>query len=241
MAVKGLANSGNTGIHRGGRKWAGYEEDFSAAQFDQMFGHHETAGHIIDAHQIKIASAGIIEEIPIQEHDGDTGFSKGFGQVLVGFALSGLQFSWREKDAAYFAIDELFADFLGMHETGIRVDARVGGTAPQQTIFIDASEAGDFTADNLEDFGIGEAGDQQAQNAGRCAALVIGADVGARAGAAIDQALGLQIAQGAGHGGPRNPKLLDQLNLARQTGPIAIFAAGNFGFKMTAYLAVFWL
>jgi len=63
-----------------------------------------------------------------------------------------------------FPLDELFADFLRVFEAGVGVHARVGGTAPEQAVFIDPRQAGNFTTDDLKNFRAREARHEQPQN-----------------------------------------------------------------------------
>jgi Immunoglobulin I-set domain/Glycosyl hydrolases family 32 C terminal len=119
MSDNGFADSGNARIHGGGGKGTSDEKGFPASQLDEMFGNHEAAGHVIQAHQIEVAPPGKFHEIAVQQHDRDARLPQRFREMRVGLLLARLQFRRGEKDAADFSIDELFADFLGVFEAGV--------------------------------------------------------------------------------------------------------------------------
>lgn len=99
---------------------------------------------------------------------------------------------------------------------------------------MDAGEAGDFAANDLEDFSAGEPRHEEAEDAEGGVALKIGADVGAGAGAALDEAAAFEIAQGAGDSGARHAELPDQLHFAGEPRTLAKAAGGDFGLQVTA-------
>jgi SAM-dependent methyltransferase len=140
--------------------------------------HRPAARHIVNIHQIKIAALGEIQQVTVKQHNRNTGFPQGFSQFAVGPLLTGLQFGRREKNAADFSLDELFADFWRVFQAGVGVHAWVGGTAPQQAILIDARDAGNFAANDLKELCAGQPRHQQAQNTrGGIALNVLGTQV----------------------------------------------------------------
>jgi len=102
-----------------------------------------------------------------------------------------------------------------------------------------AGQACQFAADDLEDFRGAEAGDEQAQQP-RCRSGVgTLADERARASAAFDEALVLQVTQCARDGGPRDAEAANQLRLAWQTAGWRVSAGGDVGAQLARDVAVF--
>ena len=143
-----------------------------------MLGHHVAAGHVVNSHQVKIAAAGKIQQITIQEHDRNAGFRRD-SPAACWLLLAGLQFRGAKKTPLIFRS----MNCLQISSVCLRLASvstrRIGGAAPQQAVFINAGQAGDFTANDLENLGVGEARHEQAQNAGVGGALVVGAHIGA--------------------------------------------------------------
>ena len=77
-------------------------------------------------------------------------------QAPVGRLLLRHQFIRREKDAAHFALDEMLAQFLGVLQAGVGVLTRMRRAAPEQTVFMDTRETGQFAANELEDFRVAQ-------------------------------------------------------------------------------------
>jgi hypothetical protein len=78
-----------------------------------------------------------------------------------------------------------------MLPAGVDVLVRVRGAAPEQAVIMGARQAGQFAADQPEDFRGFQTGNEQPELARGGRGRGSGAEVGAGAGAAFDEALGL--------------------------------------------------
>src|SRR5688500_1592123 len=94
-------------------------------------------------------------------------------------------------------------------------------TTPEQTVFVDACETGQFAANEFKNFRVTQSRNEQAQlscgTGGR--RRRVGANIRSRAGTSLDQPFVLQVEQRTSNGGSRHAKLFHQLRLARQTCP----------------------
>src|SRR5882724_9040668 len=107
------------------------------------------------------------------------------------------------------------------------------GAAPEQGIILCAGEAGELSADELEDFS-GAAGWNQQAELARCAGFgCMASEVGARTSSAFNQTLSLEVAQRPRNRRSRDLKALDQLRLAGQATFGTILAHRNLSQQFT--------
>ena len=234
-----LAHPRDARVHRRSGEGTGHEAQALAAQFQEVFGQEEPAGDVLDADQVEVAAVGEGLEVAVQQDHGDAGLAQRLGQAAVGWVLFRHQFKRGEEHPADLALDKLLAEFVGVLEAGVGVVAGMGRTAPEQAVIVHARQAGQFATDHAEDFGGVQAGNEQPQLARRHGRRRGGPEVSARAGAAFDQALGLQVQERSPDGGARDSELSDQLRLARQALVRAEAAGGDVGAQLAGDFVMF--
>ena len=148
-----------------------------------------------------------------------------------------------EEDADRTAFDELGAKCLGFLDAHVSFRAeRVSAAAPEQAVVMNTGEAGEFAADGFKDLGVPEARHDEAELGERGGAAAVSrgiADIGAGAGAARNEALGLEVAQGAAHGGARDAKPFHKLGFAGQAVTGSIFSGVDLRRELAGNGAVF--
>src|SRR5205085_12351451 len=126
-------------------------------------------------------------EVPIEQHHCDARLAQGLGEATVRGFLFGNEFVWREENTADLPLDEVPAQIFSLLQARAGVLTRMGRTTPEQTVFVDARQAGQFAANAFEDFGVPQAGNEQPDLPGSSRSQIrrSGANVAARAGATL--------------------------------------------------------
>ncbi len=122
-----------------------------AVELQQVIGHHETAGEIVDSHQIKLAPAWEAAYVAVQKRYRDSGLSQAIGQFPIHLLSMFDMLERREEHAGHFPVDEPSADLSGVMDAGVGVQPRMHAAAPQQVVVMGSGEAGQFPADDFKD------------------------------------------------------------------------------------------
>ena len=149
------------------------------------------------------------------------------GDAAVGCAVVRRVFEWREEDAVDPLFDELAAEGLGFFDAYVGVAPRAGAATPVHSEIMDAGEAGEFAADDFEDFDVAEPGDDEAELLERGTGGWRSGDKGSGTRAALDETLVFQRPQCLGCGGPRHAEAAHQLGFAGQAAAGAVLSGGD--------------
>jgi len=120
------------------------------------------AGDVVDADKIKIAAQGKIGHVAVEQHHGDAGLAEFSGDLRIEFHTFFGVFKRGEDHAIDLAGDELIGQQQGLLG-GIIVGGGAGGVAMNQKMAARLGMAGDFGADRIENFGIAQTRDNQAE------------------------------------------------------------------------------
>ena len=158
------------------------ETDAARAEREQVRGGQESGAVVIDADEIAGAAGGGIVGAAVEQDDGDGGGVQEFEHAGVDFGGARAEFERREEDAGDAAGDAIAGQGEGLI---FARGAALLGVRPEKGVAARFGRGGDALADGLEDLGLAEIGDDEAEEETFAGTRLGTADVGAGAGDAV--------------------------------------------------------
>jgi hypothetical protein len=221
----GFAAAGKTEVGCGGVVGARKEAQMAMAERDKMAGESQAGVKIIDTGEIEVPSCGEVENITIEKGHGDVGGGEGGGDFEVDALAVGTDLDRGEEYAVDAPIDVEVAEPQCLLSGGGAQRSR--GIAPEDGIVARLREAGDFVTDGVEDFGVAQARDNQAECAVDRTNSGGAAQEGAGAGTSLDESGVDQFADGACRSGARDLKSLGKFVFTGETFIGTVLAGGD--------------
>ena len=173
------SGSGFAGIDGGGGEGASDEGETFGSEFDKVIGEEVTAREVVDAYEVEVTASREGADVAINQHDGDARVAETLSDSVVrGFVVCSV-LEGREEHSTDTGLDITRAEFLGLLDAHELVGARSRAAAPEHAEIIDASETGEFAADNVEDFDAAKSRHDEAKLTDAGAGIAIFAKVSA--------------------------------------------------------------
>ena len=190
-----------------------------------MVGEPVAAREVVHPDDVEVAPRRVRAEVAVEQDDGDPGQAQRLDEAAVDLLAAVDVLEGGEEDAGRATADQLVAGRFRVLGGELLIRA-TAPPAPEQAEAADPRQAGQLAADDLEDLGPSQAGDEQPELAGRIGRARL-ADERARADPTLDKPLVLQVAEGAGDRRPRHAETLDELRLAGQAARRGVFPRGD--------------
>ena len=156
------------------------------------------------------------KEIAIEENYGDSGFIEGLDNAGIGEVVWAEGLEGGEEDAGDFAGDILTAELECLLLTGAAF-ITCEGAAPEQCVFTRLGGVCHALADGLEDLGLSQIGNQEAEGEAAGGDGGFRLDIGAGSGPAVDQAECAEVADGSADCNTGGAEALDEVGFAGES------------------------
>ena len=149
----GLAGFGGS---RGKR--AGDKCEAARTELDEMLGKQVTAGEVVDADEVEVATMRERADVAIEEDDRNACIAEALGDSPIRHFVIRRVFKGRKEHAADAIVDLAETQFLRPIDTHACTGLRAGAAAPVHPEIVHAAKASEFAADDVKNLNLAETG-----------------------------------------------------------------------------------